>query len=80
VPDGLASGILAGVNPVAGLYAYVFGTLGVALTTSSTFMTVQAQPCAARTTTPRPGSRATPARREANDDLPRLVTSLGRVD
>ena len=25
VPDGLASGLLAGVNPVAGLYAYLFG-------------------------------------------------------
>ena len=28
VPDGLASGLLAGVNPVAGLYAYLFGVFG----------------------------------------------------
>ena len=24
VPDGLASGLLAGVNPVAGLYGYLY--------------------------------------------------------
>jgi MFS superfamily sulfate permease-like transporter len=28
VPDGLAAGLLAGVNPLAGLYAYLFGTIG----------------------------------------------------
>lgn len=42
VPDGLAGGLLAGVNPVFGLHAYMLGTLGGALTTSSTFMAVQA--------------------------------------
>lgn len=42
VPDGLAAGMLAGVNPLHGLYAYLFGTLGGALTTGSAFMTVQA--------------------------------------
>lgn len=42
VPDGLAGGLLAGVNPVAGLYAYLFGTVGGALFTSSSFMAVQA--------------------------------------
>ena len=42
VPDGLASGLLAGVNPVAGLYAYLFGMVGGALFTSSAFMTIQA--------------------------------------
>jgi SulP family sulfate permease len=42
VPDGLASGVLAGVNPLAGLYAYLFGMLGAAFFTSSTFMAVQA--------------------------------------
>ncbi|MEU8238207.1 SulP family inorganic anion transporter [Actinoplanes missouriensis] len=41
VPDGLASGLLAGVNPLAGLYAYLFGTLGGAVFTSSAFMAVQ---------------------------------------
>jgi sulfate permease, SulP family len=41
VPDGLASGLLAGVNPVAGLYGYLFGTLGGALATSSVLMSVQ---------------------------------------
>lgn len=42
VPDGLASGLLAGVNPLAGLYAYRFGMVGAAFLTRSTFMAVQA--------------------------------------
>jgi SulP family sulfate permease len=42
VPDGLATGLLAGVNPLAGLYAYMIGTVAGALVTSSTFMVVQA--------------------------------------
>jgi SulP family sulfate permease len=42
VPDGLAGGLLAGVNPVFGLYGYLFGMLGAALVTGSEFMTVQA--------------------------------------
>lgn len=41
VPDGLASGLLAGVNPVAGLYGYLFGTAAGAVVTSSVFMSVQ---------------------------------------
>ena len=41
VPDGLATGLLAGVNPLAGLYAYLVGTVSGALTTSSVFMVVQ---------------------------------------
>jgi SulP family sulfate permease len=42
VPDGLASGLLAGVNPAYGLYAYLVGTAAGALTTSSVYMSVQA--------------------------------------
>jgi SulP family sulfate permease len=42
VPDGLAAGLLAGVNPLSGLYAYLFGTLGGSFVTSSAFMAVQA--------------------------------------
>ena len=41
VPDGLATGLLAGVNPVAGLNAYLVGTFTGALVTSSAFMAVQ---------------------------------------
>ena len=41
VPDGLASGLLAGINPVAGLYAYMFGVASAAMFTSTAFMTVQ---------------------------------------
>jgi len=42
IPDGLASGLLAGVNPAYGLYAYLVGTAAGALATSSVFMSVQA--------------------------------------
>ena len=42
VPDGLASGLLAGVNPLAGLYACMVGTITGAVFTSSAFMAVQA--------------------------------------
>ncbi|WP_418276568.1 SulP family inorganic anion transporter [Isoptericola jiangsuensis] len=42
VPDGLAGGLLAGVNPVYGLYGYMVGTFFGALGTSSAFMAVQA--------------------------------------
>jgi len=42
VPDGLAGGLLAGVNPVFGLYAYMVGTFTGGLVTSSAFMAVQA--------------------------------------
>lgn len=42
VPDGLASGLLAGVNPVMGLNAYIVGTFAGALATGSVFMSVQA--------------------------------------
>ena len=42
IPDGLASGLLAGVNPVAGVYGYLYGMIGGALFTSTAFITVQA--------------------------------------
>lgn len=41
VPDGLATGLLAGVNPLTGLYGYMVGTVSGALVTSSAFMAVQ---------------------------------------
>ena len=42
VPDGLAQGLVAFVNPVFGLYGYMMGTFTGAFFTSSTFMVVQA--------------------------------------
>ncbi len=42
VPDGLAAGVLAGVNPLFGLNAYLVGTLAGAFATGSVFMSVQA--------------------------------------
>ncbi len=42
IPDGLATGLLAGVNPIAGLYGYMVGTVAGAVSTSSEFMAIQA--------------------------------------
>lgn len=42
IPDGLAQGLVAGVNPIYGLYGYLYGMVGAAFVTSSVFMTVQA--------------------------------------
>ena len=42
VPDGLAQGLLAAVNPIYGLYAYMMGTFSGAFFTSSVFMAIQA--------------------------------------
>lgn len=42
VPDGLAQGFLAFVNPIYGLYGYMMGTFTGAFFTSSVFMTIQA--------------------------------------
>ncbi|MDJ0790784.1 MAG: SulP family inorganic anion transporter [Acidimicrobiia bacterium] len=42
IPDGLAQGLVAGVNPIFGLYGYMYGMVGAALFTSSVYMTVQA--------------------------------------
>ena len=40
--DGMASGVLAAVNPIHGVYAYMVGTLTRALVTNSVLMSVQA--------------------------------------
>ncbi len=42
IPDGLANGLLAMVNPIYGLYGYMMGTFSGAFFTSSVFMSVQA--------------------------------------
>jgi SulP family sulfate permease len=42
VPDGLANGLLAGVNPILALNGYLVGTLVGAVTTSTVLMSVQA--------------------------------------
>ena len=41
IPAGLAGGLLAGVDPLFGLYGYLVGTVTGALTTSSALMIVQ---------------------------------------
>jgi SulP family sulfate permease len=42
IPDGLAQGLLAAVNPIYGLYAYMMGTFSGAFFTSSIYMAIQA--------------------------------------
>lgn len=42
VPDGLANGLLAGVNPLLALNAYLVGTVAGAFATSTVLMSVQA--------------------------------------
>lgn len=42
IPDGMASGVLATVNPIHGIYAYMVGTFTGALVTNSVLMSVQA--------------------------------------
>src|ERR1700712_2003621 len=41
VPIGLATGLLAGVSPISGLYGAMLGTFSGALSTGSVFMAVQ---------------------------------------
>ncbi len=41
VPDGLATGLLAGVNPLSGLYGYMVGTLAGGIAAGSAFMAIQ---------------------------------------
>jgi SulP family sulfate permease len=41
IPDGMASGILAGVDPINGLYSWIIGTPIAALFTGSAFISVQ---------------------------------------
>jgi SulP family sulfate permease len=68
VPDGLATGLLAGVNPIAGLNAYLVGTAAGALFTSSTFMAVQGTGAMAMVVAD------VPAIRDASDPTRALVT------
>lgn len=69
VPDGLATGLLAGLNPSAGLYGYMMGTAGGALFTSSAFMAVQGTGAMAIVIADVPGL--------SGDDAPRALVTLG---
>jgi len=42
IPDGLANGLLALINPIYGLHGYMMGTFSDAFFTSSAFMSIQA--------------------------------------
>jgi len=47
VPDGMAASVLAGVNPVYGLYASLFGPIGGGLTASTRLMVITTTSAAA---------------------------------
>src|SRR6478752_1372455 len=47
VPDGMAASVLAGVNPVHGLYASIFGPVGGGLTSSTRLMVITTTSAAA---------------------------------
>jgi SulP family sulfate permease len=47
VPDGMAASLLAGVNPVHGLYASIFGRIGGGLTSSTRLMIITTTSAAA---------------------------------
>lgn len=47
VPDGMAASVLAGVNPVHGLYASLFGPIGGGLTASTRLMVITTTSAAA---------------------------------
>jgi SulP family sulfate permease len=47
VPDGMAASLLAGVNPVHGLYASIFGPIGGGLTASTRLMVITTTSAAA---------------------------------
>ncbi len=68
VPDGLATGLLAGLNPVAGLYGYLFGALAGAVSTSSVIMSVQGTSAMAVIVADTPGLRG--------PDGPRALATL----
>jgi len=65
IPDSMASAVLAGVNPVHGLYALMVGPASGALAASSVFMTV---------TTTSAMSLATGAALPGDDYVPALIT------
>jgi sulfate permease, SulP family len=68
VPDGLATGLLAGINPMSGLYGYMVGTAAGALLTGSAFMAVQGTGAMAMVIAD------VPAIRDASDPTGALVT------
>jgi SulP family sulfate permease len=68
VPDGLATGLLAGLSPLSGLYGYMVGTLVGAAVTSSAFMVVQGTGAMAMVIADVPGIHAGP------DQAPAVAT------
>lgn len=76
VPDGLASASLAGVNPVFGLYAGIFGRLGGGFLSSSQLMQIATTSAAALAA----GEAITRSSTEArNEELFMLVLLIGAV-
>ncbi len=74
VPDGMASGLLAGVNPILGLYACIFGPIAGALFSSTQLMLVVTTSASALGAGQALGARTGPDRADA---LVLLVLMIG---
>src|SRR3954447_131951 len=77
MPDAMAAAILAGVNPISGLYAVMIGTPVAALLTSSVFLNASASSAIAIAVGD--ALRATPAGAERDAALGTLTLLVGAI-
>ena len=79
VPDGLANGLLAGVNPILALNGYLVGTLVGAVTTSTVLMSVQATGAMAVIISDVPQTQTGDARAQEALALLAVLTGVGML-
>ncbi len=79
VPDGLANGLLAGVNPVLALNGYLVGTLVGSVTTSTVLMSVQATGAMAVIISDVPQTQTGDARAQEALALLAVLTGVGML-
>ncbi len=79
VPDGLANGLLAGVNPVLALNGYLVGTLVGAVSTSTVLMSVQATGAMAVIISDVPQTQTGDARAQEALAVLAVLTGLGML-
>ena len=79
VPDGLANGLLAGVNPLLALHGYLVGTVVGALSTSTVLMSVQATGAMAVIISDVPQTQTGDARAQEALAVLALLTGVGML-
>jgi len=79
VPDGLANGLLAGVNPLLALHGYLVGTVVGALSTSTVLMSVQATGAMAVVISDVPQTQTGDARAQEALAVLALLSGLGML-